>query len=359
MIKKKKIARVYYILYALFFPLKYNRKLYKGRKLDCLPDQYFDEKAEVLITIEPRNFHLNYIKACEEKKVPYCLIDLRSEGWYEKIIKSNFKVILAWPSAVSPVWKEMYDERIKIIQDSTRIKVIPSFDETWFWESKRRMAYFFKANDILSPSTKIFYSYDEAKDFIYATKYPVVYKSNHGDSSNGVKIIKNKRQAHNLIRKAFRRGLNYGLNNKLDKELNFIIFQEYLNFQEEWRIIRTYNYYFGYKKLKQGYFASGSGHVIFSEIPEYLLNKVREITEKLNQKSMSFDIIFFNDKYYFIEAQAVFGTTQIGHKLEVDGKKGAYIFEEQNKKWKFIEGDFDKNNCCNARVEYALSLINN
>lgn len=361
MLLKTKIflRKIHSRIYSLLNPLGYNTEFYSKNSLSSIPKslKFLRDKANVLILIEPRNFHQYYIFACEELSIEYVLLDLRDHDWFEKIILSGCNGILGWPSAVSPLWKELYDERMMVIQNYLNVSVMPNFEETWPWESKRRMAYYFKTNNIQTPQTNIFYSYKQALKFIDKTNYPLVYKSDHGDSSQGVKILKTKTQAKSLVKKAFGNGLRYGLHNALESERGFIIFQQYLNFEEEWRIIRLDNYYFGYKKNKIGYFASGNGIAVFKEVPKKLLNLVKEITTKNNFSSMSFDIIIHKSTPYFIEAQSLFGPTKQGHKSELDGVKGAYIFSVEQNLWNFVEGDFDRNNGCNIRVEKLLEQL--
>lgn len=356
---KRFLLPIYSKVYSFFNPLGYDKRFYTKGGYANIPESlnYYRENADVLILIEPRNFHHDYIKACEELAVEYVLLDLRDYDWLERIIQSKCKAILAWPSAASPLWKELFDERMQIVKNYLKLLVIPTYEETWMWESKKRMAYYFKSNKIQTPQTNIFYSYKQAIEFIEASAFPMVYKADHGDSSRGVKILKTKKQTVSLIEKAFGKGLRHGLNHALDIERGFVIFQEYLDFQEEWRIIRLDDLYFGYKKNKVGYFASGTGDAIFDEVPRSLLDTVKEITTRNNFTSMSFDIIIHDGNPYFIEAQSLFGPTRQGHKTELNGEIGAYKFCETEDTWSFIKGDFDRNNGCNLRVKNLLKQL--
>ena len=57
------------------------------------------------------------------------------------------------------------------------------------------------------------------------------------------------------------------------------------------------------------------------------------------------------------ELQALFGSTNPKDKLKVNGKAGRYIYRADEAKWVFEEGDFCRNRCANARVEYLISKL--
>jgi len=350
------------ILRSLFFvsPLKLFRFYIKLKKNITYRQQSIITigDPQVGIFIEPGGFHHFYVDACHEMGIPFVLIDLMQTDWLTQVEKSACKGFLAWPSASLTIWKNLYDERIKIIEEELKRTVFPSFNETWMWESKRRMHYWLEANNIKHPQSWIFYDYDEAKSFIEKTSHPLVFKTNHGDSSRGVRIIRIKNQALHLIKKSFGRGSHYSANYPMDKEWGSILFQEYIPEATEWRIIRVGDSYFGYQKVKIGDFASGYGEARYCEVPTELLDYIREITDKHNFRSMSFDILQNGmDEFFIIELQSLFGDTKSGRKCMVDGKPGRYIFNKKDKRWIFEVGIFDQNNCANLRVEWILGII--
>ncbi|GAJ06476.1 unnamed protein product, partial [marine sediment metagenome] len=109
--------------------------------------------------------HWPYIAACRDLEVAYEVIDISGPDWIEVIEKSECDAFLVWPSVQLSFWKQMYDERLKIIVESLGKVMYPTYNELWLYESKRRMYYWLKANGIPHPKTYIFYSMTDALDF--------------------------------------------------------------------------------------------------------------------------------------------------------------------------------------------------
>ena len=123
-------------------------------------------------------------------------------------------------------------------------------------------------------------------------------------------------------------------------------------------MIRIGDSYFGYRKEKIGNFHSGSGAWTWLDPPRELLNLLREITEIGGFTSM--DIDFFetlDGKFLVNELQTVFGATTPAEMLKVNGQNGRYIYRAQNQQWVFEAGDFSRNMCANARVDYLINVI--
>jgi hypothetical protein len=351
------------ILKALAFiaPTYAYRKFIRREGSFTMPEIKLNSDRPAIIGIikEPRKFHYFYIAACEEMDIPYQVIDIMRSDWIDVIKKSGCKGFLVWPSAASTVWKNMYDERLKVIDDELEIAIFPPFNETWVWESKRRMHYWLESNEIKHPNGWVFYDYDEAKSFLDAKKLPLVFKTNHGDSSAGVKIIRKRSQANSVLNMCFGRGTNMGSGFARDIEWGSMFIQEYIANPTEWRMIRIGDSYFGYQKVRKGDFASGSGDAVFKDIPFYILDYIREITDAHKFKSMSFDVLIDeNQKMYIIELQSLFGDTKVKRKLMINNNPGRYKYDYNTKQWIFEIGIFDQNNCCNLRVECLLELIN-
>jgi glutathione synthase/RimK-type ligase-like ATP-grasp enzyme len=362
LIGKVKAIILRLILRSLFFvnPLMSFRFYIKFKKNISYREQSVIKMKNPLlgIFIEPSGFHHFYVDACQEMDIPFILIDLMQTDWLIQVEKSECKGFLAWPSASLTIWRNLYDERIIIIEEELKRTVFPSFKETWMWESKRRMHYWLEANKVKHPKGWVFYEYDEAKSFVEKAYYPMVFKTNHGDSSRGVRIVRTKKQAMRLTKKSFGRGSNYSTNYPLDKEWGNILLQEYIPEATEWRLIRVGDSYFGYQKVRIGDFASGHGEARYCAVPTELLDYIRDITEKHNFRSMSFDILqSSSNEFFIIELQSLFGDTKSGRKCIVNGKLGRYIFKEKENSWTFEEGIFDQNNCANLRVEWLLGIL--
>ena len=61
--------------------------------------------------------HLPWVESCQQKseRVDYDVIDIIENNWLEKIIGGNFDCILTRPPGRIAYFKQLYDERVYII----------------------------------------------------------------------------------------------------------------------------------------------------------------------------------------------------------------------------------------------------
>jgi hypothetical protein len=287
---------------------------------------------------------------------------------------------------VAPL-KQIYDERIFILSNELGYRIFPSPREIYIYENKRFFSYWLKANKIPHPETHVFYNLSEALAFSKIHKLPVVAKTNIGASGSGVKILRTKEEVNNYIKNAFsvkgiakrtgpnfasggilKRGFHYLINtDEIAKKLKiyksfrddiqsgFVIFQEYIPHEFEWRVVRIGDSFFAHKKIKIGEKTSGSLLKRYENPPVILLDFVKNLTDKHNFYSQAIDLFEDTNKGYLVnEMQCIFGQSDPFQML-VDGQPGRYRYNEN--KWIFEAGMFNKNESFNSRIEYVLSLF--
>lgn len=324
--------------------------------------------------------------ACEKENITCDVIDITASDWLEKILLIKYDFLLSKPPGLLTHYKTMYDERLYIISKVLKIPVYPTYEECFIYENKKLLSYFLKANNIPHPSTQVFYSKEDAVKFTYHSNYPFVGKTSIGASGSGVTIIKNKKTAKKYILKAFsKKGIKrrFGPNRVtgspklwLEKamkspklllkkikeylgiykhgERDFVIFQEFVPHEFEWRVVRIGESYFAHKKIKYKEKASGSKGIEYVNPPFSILNFSRELCEKHQFNFMALDI-FEDSKSGFLvnEMQTIFGHVQ-DYILAVDGEPGRYIYK--NNSWIFEPGDFNTNESYDLRLKTALEL---
>lgn len=344
-------------------------------------------KIKVIILRNERDDdHILWIKACEDykEKIEYSVIDLTKNNWFEEIISRKFDVLLAKPGGLTSQFKQLYDERIYILSRIPGCKIYPSAEEIFIYENKRFFSYWLKANGLPHPKTNVFYYKEEADEFVKNSRFSLVAKVNIGASGSGVKILQNKNDALKYINDTFtgkgavqrwgpnikkrglvKRGLHY-LNKPSDinKKLNiyrtvkenpqkeFVIFQEYIPHDFEWRIVAIGDSYFAHKKMKSGEKASGLLIKNYDNPPLYLFDFAKNIMARFNFTSQSIDVFEREPGDLLInEMQCIFGQSD-DYQMLVDGKPGRYRYI--NNRWVFEEGDFNKNESYNLRLENLL-----
>ena len=324
------------------------------------PDEWHAENSPCMIGIikEFMHYHKVNIAACREMGISYKLLNLHRSDWVEAFASSGCDAFLAWPCSFLTVWKDMFDDRLRILEQDMGKLVYPTCRETWIYENKRRLRDWLKVHNLPHVPTWVFYERQEAEEFASKANLPLVLKTNLGASHSGVWIIRHRREALRFVKKAFASGLLAEGRDRRDREWHVIYFQEYLPNVREWRMMRIGNSYFGYRKEKVGDFHSGSGTWSWEDPPKALLNLLHDITETHGFSSMDIDFFETADGRYLInELQTVFGATKPAEMLRVNGRFGRYIREESNGGWRFEEGDHSRNMCANARVDYLVNHL--
>lgn len=344
-------------------------------------------KVAILKNEDPFD-HQPWIDACEQytEQVDYKVIDITLNDWIENIIVYDPHICLLKPAGKTSLFRTLYQERVDVIVNDLGIKTYPTFDELKIYESKRFFAYWAKANQISHPKTAVFYSKKEAISFINSSKYPIVGKMNIGASGNGVEILHNSAKAVKYVERAFNEGLSSKTGPKLkkgkllkrawrklthpkelknrlktyaeiaaDKQKGYVIFQEFIPHEFEWRAVRIGDSFFAHKKIKVGEKASGTLLKEYDNPPLALFDYVKKLTDTFNFRSVAVDIFESESGAYFVnEIQCIFGQSD-PYQMLVNEKPGRYIFD--NGQWNFEEGDFNQNQSYNLRLEYILSQL--
>lgn len=328
----------------------------------------------------------NWINACEKYKQAFFVVNLTGYNWFSEINSINFDGFLTCPPGRESVYKQLYDERIYIIDKIMQKFCYPSFNEISLHENKKYLSYWLDANKIPHPKTFVFYNKLEALNFINKTKLPLVSKFNIGASGKGVIIFRDISKLTKYIESAFTVGLrrNWGPNLRMgawfdrikniinnpshiknrieaykkvynDIQKGFIILQEYIPHNYEWRIVKIGNSYFGHQKIKIGDKASGTKGIKYAIPPLKYLNIIKDLCDKYHFNSMAVDAFEDNSGGLLInEMQTIFGHVQ-SYICEKNGNPGRFIF--RNNSWEFEEGMFNSNLSYDLRLENAIGLL--
>ena len=289
------------------------------------------------------------------------------------------------PSGKTSLYRSLYQERLEILVTILKYKSLPTLDEVRIYENKRYFAYWAEANKLPHPKTHVFYHQSEALRAINFMKSPLVGKINIGASGNGVQILHTKDQIKNYIKRAFSIGLVSSTGPKLrhgkliqrawqkfthpkelinrlriykdiamDSQKGFIVLQEFIKHDYEWRAVRIGNSYFAHKKIVSNEKASGSLAKEYEAPPTELLNFVRSLTDKFRFRSVAIDVFEpVQGQYLINEIQCIFGQSD-PYQMVIDGNPGRYLFE--NGQWVFEKGDFNSNESYDLRLKTAIEF---
>lgn len=331
----------------------------------------------------------NWVTSCEKIKetIDFDVIDLTKFDWLDNVMSKEYDLFITLPPGLSSNFKQLYDERIIIISQYLHKKIYPTLTEILIYENKRNLSYWLNANKILSPKTWIFYYKNEALNFIQNAHYPIVAKLNIGASGNGVTFLNDTNEADKYIKRAFSAsGLNFKTGPKLSKgnllkkiqkvlfrkgflsnrlreyktlsienQKGFVLFQEFIKHDFEWRCVRIGDAFFAHKKLAVKGKASGTLEKAYDNPPIELFDYINDLTNKYNLKSVAIDLFENNNNYLINEIQCIFGQSD-PYQMLVDGKPGKYVIKIG--KWHFEEGMFNTNKSYDLRLEHALTQLN-
>ncbi|MCD4729731.1 MAG: hypothetical protein K8R74_03960, partial [Bacteroidales bacterium] len=287
---------------------------------------------------------------------------------------------------VNAIYKQVYDERIFIIDNYLKIPLYPTAPEIYIYENKRFLYTWLKANNLPHPETYVFCTKLAAKTYATQADFPIVAKTNIGAAGSGVRILQDKSEALSYIEQSFsskgaprrwgpnlskgnliKRGYHYVLKPsdirkktskykaaKADKQKGFVILQEYIHHEFEWRVVRIGDSLFAHKKLKIGEKASGTTLKKYENPPISLFDFVYEITQEHGFFSQAVDVFETHNGYLINEMQCIFGQSD-PYQMLVDDKPGRYVL--QRHQWVFERGDFNTYESYDLRLKVAIELF--
>lgn len=334
--------------------------------------------------------HLLWEQACQKRKelVSFTTIDLTRSDWLDTFRQHEFDGLLAIPPAQSSAFKTLYDERVRILHTVFDLPVYPSMEEIEIYENKKYFSYWADARQIPHPATEVFYYEKEATASLLDRTYPVVGKTSIGASGNGVSILRTKEEAQAYIRStfsgegasrdvgpkwkkkgflgrvlkkmlnptAFKAKLQQYKNARNDVQKDFVIFQEFIPHDYEWRCVRIGDSFFAHKKLMSGEKASGSLLKGYDNPPLALMDFLKEVTDAYGFYSQAVDMFEIGEGQYLInEMQCIFGQSD-PYQMKVNDVVGRYVFQQGE--WVFEAGDFNGLESYLLRIDHFVELLN-
>ncbi|MBN3035455.1 MAG: hypothetical protein JW861_07690 [Bacteroidales bacterium] len=356
------------------------------------PGKRADDFRLVILRNESEYDHLEWVESISRSTRPISLviIDLTRDDWYEKVAaEAGADCFIVRPPGATAYFKQLYDERLFIIRYVLGKNIYPTYEEVAIYENKRMLDYWMKANNVPHPATRIFYHLEDALYFTERCNLPVVGKTAIGAGGSGVRIFRERSQLKTYILKTFSdKGLmrTWGPNLRkgnipkrilkrlahipstisyfrkkhqqatVDPQKWFVILQDFIPAEFEWRCVRIGDSFFGHKKLPgKGELISGTSRVSWEVPPPRLLDFIEEVTDKRGFYSQAVDL--FEDaagNYFVNELQCYFGSKN-PHQMLRNGVPGRFV--RKGKEWIFEEGTFNTNNSHDLRLSHVISLI--
>lgn len=334
------------------------RKIIKGRDYTIEEEKKLIESAEKIFLGWPDDVEKPIVGLVREYK------DKIVEGMYwtkfERFLKNNsvqyeyFDInnstfideaekfdIIIWRTLSDPASQNEAEGKIKLLEKYMGKSCFPSEEELWFYEDKIRQHYLFRINNLPTINTIVSYSENEAMNFIKGCNYPIVSKIATGSGSQGVRLIRNYKEARKMCKRIFGHGLKIYW--PYLRQKNYIYFQEFIEDSTyDLRIIIINDSYFGYyRNVPKGDFrASGAGNFEKKDIPKEALLLAKRVKECLPRTRILAVDLLKNPKdneYYIIET-SLFIRIDTPEQLVVNGVAGRYIYSDNE--FRFEKGKF-------------------
>jgi glutathione synthase/RimK-type ligase-like ATP-grasp enzyme len=335
--------------------------------------------------------HLPWVESCDKfsDRVTYKVIDFMASDWLEKSLAESYDFFLTRAPGRIAYYKQLFDERIYILNKVLGLRVYPTLNELLIYENKRMLSCFVKANNIPHPATRIIYDKQEALEFAKNCDLPLVAKTNIGAGGSGVKIFKNRKEIIEYVEGSFsvagikrtflpnfRKGdylkrfmnrmknvsetVEYFREKKraatVDPQKWFVIFQEFIQSDYEWRCVVINGDYFGHKKLRTiGEMMSGTSKVSWDVPDPELLHLLKEIMEKNNLWCQAVDLFYNEQRGYLVNELQCFWGSKNPHQMIRDGIPGKFVFRDNT--WAYVEGEYNTNNSYDLRLKHVLRML--
>jgi len=296
-----------------------------------------DGKKSIGIYPRKGSFSDRWITYCEDKHIPYFLIDPFKNDFFENV-KGLSAFLWHWPHS-DPIYLIMA-KHITFALEKLGIIVFPNHDTCWHFDDKIAQKYLFESINAPFPKTWIFYDKKEAMEWVRSAEYPIVFKLPSGASSYNVRLVKTKKDAEKLCKIAFGKGFNiypnYFADSKtkikriksiklflaklrrmpkiiinnlvyykkyLPRSKGYIYFQEFVpNNDYDIRITVIGNRAFGFIRYNRpgDFRASGSGNIHYdlNKIDPRCVKLAFELNRKIKAQSIAFDFLTDGDGSY-------------------------------------------------------------
>lgn len=144
-----------------------------------------------------------WIAYCKEMQIPYKVVNCYDSDIIKQLEDCDG---LMWHFYHASPKDYLCAKQIIYSVQASGKKVFPDFNTCWHFDDKVGQKYILEAIGAPLVPSYVFYSKTEAVKWVNRTSFPKVFKLRSGASSDNVRLIRSKKQANRLIRKAFGSG---------------------------------------------------------------------------------------------------------------------------------------------------------
>lgn len=162
--------------------------------------------VKVAIYDRKGSFSDRWIRACDERDLPYITVDLFSDGLIETLRREKVDVLLAHPPMGDRRAALAAHAIIQSLVASGLCQVFPTLEDFWHFDDKIAQKYLFEAADIPTPKTHVFLERHQAVDWAVDATFPWVFKLKAGAGAVNVCLLRSRGEAMTNINRMFGQG---------------------------------------------------------------------------------------------------------------------------------------------------------
>lgn len=160
---------------------------------------------KIAVVSSDRGFSKSWIDYLKKEGYSFKVINVFSDNIINEIKGCH---ILLWNWYMDDHKNNLFAKGLNLTLHKIVGRVYPNLDTVLTYENKILQKYLLESINAPLVDTHVFFSKKEAESFISKATYPFVFKLSIGAGAANVKLIKNKKQASQFVRKSFGRGFS-------------------------------------------------------------------------------------------------------------------------------------------------------
>lgn len=284
----------------------------------------------IAIHDQPGSFSDRWIKYCTEHAISFRRVNCLASDVIRQCEGAN-GLLWHW-SHYNPAELHVARQIISSLE-TVGVAVFPNVSTCWHFDDKVAQKYLLEAVEAPLIPTWVFTNQAEAVCWCESTTWPKVFKLRCGAGGTNVRLVRSRRQALALCRRAFGRGFpaiagyltdmqtrlrkprsnrefckslvraprsildRFSLRRQIPRERGYAYFQEFLpgnNFDTRITIIGNRAFGFMRANRPNDFRASGSGAIVYDlgKLDKRCVEIAFKVTDQLGTQSMAFDFLF-------------------------------------------------------------------
>jgi len=284
------------------------------------------------------SFSDRWIAYCEKQGIPYKIVDCYKNDIIQQLEDCT---ALMWHYHHAGAKSFLFAKQLMYAVSAMGKRIFPDFNTAWHFDDKVGQKYLLEGIGAPLVPSYVFYTRQEALEWISNSSFPKVFKLRSGASSANVSLVRTKQDAVRMTNKAFGAGFTQyngwpNFKERLRKfkkgqttffdvckgfvrifhhtefskvagrEKGYIYFQEFIpNNDSDIRVIVVDKKAFAIKRMvrENDFRASGGGTILYDKelFDTATIQLALDVTQQLNAQCLAFDFVYKDGKPLIIE----------------------------------------------------------